>query len=118
MELCELFIDKQMSFSSHIPRPVSMKMITGNDYNVIDSALEIRDIFMDLYRQLEEGKNEDIHSSYMSHLFRINQWGKFKEGGNIFDARIAGIGEYGQLILEDRAGKLHSYFFKEVEFII
>lgn len=108
----------QIEFSSHIPRPVSMKMLTGKDYSVIDSAVEIRDIFMDLYSQLEAGKSEEIYSSYLSHLFRINQWAGYKVGNKTFDARIAGIGEFGQLILEDRAGKLHSFVFKEIEFII
>jgi BirA family biotin operon repressor/biotin-[acetyl-CoA-carboxylase] ligase len=42
----------------------------------------------------------------------------FAKHGIQFEGRITKIGEFGQLILEERNGSLSEYMFKEVEFVI
>jgi BirA family transcriptional regulator, biotin operon repressor / biotin---[acetyl-CoA-carboxylase] ligase len=108
----------QMEFSSNAPNPVSLKMITGVEYNITDAAGELRQIFMELYQQLKTGAYYEIDSAYFTNLFRSNTWEWYKEGERLHEARIVGIGEYGQLLLENRTGQINSYFFKEIQFVI
>ncbi len=108
----------QLKFSSEIPNPVSLKMITGQHSDIIDAANEFREILLELYEKLKEGKYNEIDNAYFNFLYRKNEWAAFKEKGQLIEARILGIGEYGQLLLEDRSGNIKAYMFKEVEFIV
>lgn len=108
----------QEKFSAKLPNPVSLKLITGKNFNIKETALQLREIFMKWYQKLENGCTAEIDDTYHRNLFRINEWAVFQKNGNCFEARILGTGEYGQLILEDRSGNQTSYMFKEVEFVI
>ena len=65
----------------------------------------------------ENENTNEINSAYLENLFRRNVWSKFRKEETEFEARIAGIGEFGQLQLEDRNGKISEFMFKEVEFV-
>ncbi|RIH66891.1 biotin--[acetyl-CoA-carboxylase] ligase [Mariniphaga sediminis] len=108
----------QVEFSPELPNPVSLKQLTGINYNLIDTASQIRKIFMKWYQRLETGHIGEIDDAYLENLFRINEWALFKEEGQLLEARIKGTSEFGQLVLEDRSGNLRNFSFKEVEFII
>ncbi len=108
----------QTEFSVEIPNPVSLKMITGNEYDALVTAGDLWTIFGELCRELEAGAFNEIHTAYLNHLFRGNQWALYRKEGATFEGRIAGIGEYGQLLIEDREGVVNSYMFKEVEFVL
>ncbi len=108
----------QVEFSRELPNPVSLKMVNGIEYNVMDAAGELQEVFMGLYQQLNTGAYNGIDSAYFNNLFRRNTWAWYKEEERLFEARIVGIGEYGQLLLENRSGKTNAYFFKEIQFMI
>ena len=107
----------QEKFSAELPNPVSLKLITGKDYEIKETALQLREIFMKWYQKLEAGHIGEIDEFYHKNLFRINEWAVFQKENNRFEARILGTGEFGQLILEDRSGKQSLYMFKEIEFV-
>lgn len=108
----------QTEFTASIPNPVSLKLITGSTYEVVDSARELHDVFLKLYQELQAGAFEEIDNAYFNHLFRRNEWAWYREKGELLEARITGVGEYGQLLLEDRSGRTNPYFFKQIEFVI
>ncbi len=108
----------QEIFVSDAPNPVSLKQITGNDYDVKKVAELIADNINFWYLQLENGNFEEIDTAYLSALFRLNEWGVFVKQEKQFEARIKGIGEFGHLMLEERNGVITEYMFKEVEFVI
>jgi BirA family transcriptional regulator, biotin operon repressor / biotin---[acetyl-CoA-carboxylase] ligase len=108
----------QNEFNASLPNPVSLKLITGSEYDVVDSARELYEVFMKLYQELEAGAFEKIDTTYFNHLFRRNEWAWFREKGELLEARIVGIGGYGQLLLEDRTGNINAYFFKQIEFVV
>lgn len=108
----------QEKFSTELPNPVSLKLITSKDFNIKETALQFLDIFMNWYQKLEAGQITEIDDAYHENLFRINEWAVFQKDDKRFEARILGTGEYGQLVLEDRSGNQSSYMFKEVEFVI
>ena len=108
----------QLNFSESLPNPVSLKQLTGMNYNLKTSALQLREIFMRWYQKLERIKLSEIDTAYHSSLFRINEWSWFQKDGKILEARILGTGEFGHLILETRSGSYSEFAFKEIGFVI
>jgi BirA family biotin operon repressor/biotin-[acetyl-CoA-carboxylase] ligase len=108
----------QELFISNAPNPVSLKQITGNDYDVKEIAMQIWEYTNIWYEKLKTESFKAIDSAYFNQLFRVNEWAVFAINGNKFEAKITGTGEFGQLILEDRNGRSTEYMFKEVEFVI
>lgn len=108
----------QENFSSALPNPVSIKQITGKNYSIEEMAARFQDKFYEWYIHLEHQQITAIDINYFNKLYRKNEWSLFRKNDAEFEARINGIGEYGQLILEERDGRLSEYQFKEVEFII
>ncbi len=70
------------------------------------------------YQILKNGDFDEIDLAYFNQLYRANEWAIFAKQGIQFEAKINGIGEFGQLILEERNGSISEYMFKEVEFVI
>lgn len=108
----------QEIFISNAPNPVSLKEITDKNYNIELVAKIISENIMNWYRKLESGDLDEIDSTYFNQLFRANEWAMYAKNGKQFEARIIGIGEFGQLILEQRNGEHSKFMFKEVEFVI
>jgi BirA family biotin operon repressor/biotin-[acetyl-CoA-carboxylase] ligase len=103
---------------SGAPNPVSLKQLTGKTYTLEELAEKVTDSIFLWYKKLRSGQSEVINTTYISHLFRRGEWSVFREQNRTFEARIVGIGEFGQLLTEDRSGKITGYMFKEVEFVI
>jgi BirA family biotin operon repressor/biotin-[acetyl-CoA-carboxylase] ligase len=97
---------------------VSLKQLTGKTYNIQKTAGIVTQRLFFWYNKLKQGNLEEISAAYFSHLFRIGKWSQYREKDVEFEARIAGVGEYGQLLLENRQGEIASYMFKEVEFVL
>lgn len=108
----------QELFVSDAPNPVSLKQVTQKDYDVEQVASQIWEFMNIWYGRLRDGSLNEIDSAYFNQLFRAHEWAVFTIHGRQFEARITGIGEFGQLILEDRNGTGSEYMFKEVEFVI
>lgn len=108
----------QEKFISGAPNPVSLKQITGKNYDIVTITEKIAGHLYKWYEILENKRYDDIDSAYLNHLFRRFEWAVFAKNGNRFEARIKGIGDFGQLILEERNGVFSEYMFKEVEFVI
>jgi len=108
----------QEKFSEQLPNPVSLNQITQKNYSPETVVQQLKDKLWSWYRKLEDGQHDFIDSAYFRKLYRREQWSRFKKGDDFFEARIKGIGEYGQLILEMRNGAEQTFQFKEVEFVI
>jgi BirA family biotin operon repressor/biotin-[acetyl-CoA-carboxylase] ligase len=108
----------QEKFISQAPNPVSLKMITGNTFDLPDSLARLAEDLDKRYKQLISGDNMKIRKDYESMLYRINRWSEFRDINGIFTGRILTIGDYGSLKIETSGGKIREYSFKEVEFIL
>ncbi|MGL5637683.1 MAG: biotin--[acetyl-CoA-carboxylase] ligase [Bacteroidales bacterium] len=107
----------QTQFISNAPNPVSLKQITGENYNLEELLDSIMSNIFSKYLQLISDGPSDIHSCYMSHLYRKDGLHTYRDKHGIFEATIDHIEPDGHLILIDKEQKLRSYAFKEVEFI-
>lgn len=110
----------QTVFLSDAPNPVSMKQITGVDYNL---PLMEKEIALIMERHLEmigtEGNRLALHMEFMGKLWRGD--GAFypftdTATGEIFKARIESIASHGPISLRLQDGSLRTYAFKEVTF--
>jgi BirA family transcriptional regulator, biotin operon repressor / biotin---[acetyl-CoA-carboxylase] ligase len=108
----------QERFVSDAPNPVSLKQITGKDYKIEEVALKIWELLSFWFEKLQSRSFSEIDLIYFNQLFRANEWALFAKQGIQFEARITEIGDFGQLILEERNGVSSEYMFKEVEFVI
>ncbi len=115
----------QTSFSSSIPNPTSLALITGSRYNTNDMLCEVVDEIGKQYNNYFNGRAEDINTLYHNMLYRLNTPAQFRipshessTVGDIFEAAIIGVEPNGCLQLKHADGTVHIYAFKEVEFVI
>lgn len=105
-------------FPGDIPNPVSLRQMVEKKLHL---KRELRKVCAHLdrrYRMLAQGKVDRINRDYHKHLFRLNDMSWYQSGGQTFRAKIVGVSDYGQLILENESGKTLEYNFKEVEFML
>jgi BirA family biotin operon repressor/biotin-[acetyl-CoA-carboxylase] ligase len=107
----------QEIFRSDAPNPVSLKQITGQeiDRNVLLEQIISSILFF--YRQLQDGKTEQINLPYHNALYRKEGFFPYKDKGGSFLARIESVTNDGFIHLIDSNGEKRSYTFKEVAFV-
>lgn len=108
----------QEKFADSAPNPVSMKMITGTDYNTRDCLKELAYHLDKRYSQLIAGKTRRIKDEYLSRLYHYHEWTTFRDAEGIFTGRIINVENDGRLMVEKKSGLSTEYLFKEIEFIL
>ncbi len=108
----------QEIFVSGAPNPVSLKQLTGKNYEIQQFADDLFVVIEKWYGKLQNNKFAEIDTVYHQSLFRMKEWAHYSANGKTFEAWMIGTGQFGQLQLEHRDGKITEHFFKEVEFVI
>lgn len=109
----------QEKFLSLAPNPVSMKMLTGKDYDLNEILSGLMEGIENWYAVLCAGKTGIINAAYEQRMYRRNIWAQYrKENGENFEGKIQGVNEIGQLLIEDRQNHLTAFHFKEVSFVL
>lgn len=80
-----------------LPNPVSLKQITGKDFNTVDMAKDLC-LFLQKGFEMFLANPETVHTAYQQHLYKMEERVKLKQGGRVFDATIKGVTPLGQLI--------------------
>ena len=106
----------QRLFVSNAPNPTSVVIESGKELNIEQALKEVLTCIEKRYIYLSNGHVKDIESSYFDNLYRLNQFYPYKRNGKIFKAKIVGIKNTGELVLEDESGKQQHYAFKEISF--
>jgi len=107
----------QTVFLSDAPNPVSVKNITGKNYDLpemLDGLLKKIDFY---YSELFEGNYEDLDAKFLKYLYRLNEWNDFADKDHRYKGRIVGVNDIGQLQIEEETGNVNTYNFKEVKFL-
>ena len=107
----------QEAFHSTAPNPVSLRQITGKQYDIFEILRNIMLRIQSDYELLRNGDTELIAHRYEKALFRKEGMHRYKDADGEFFARIICVEPEGKLILEDDAQKKRGYMFKEVEYI-
>lgn len=118
----------QTEWKSDAPNPVSLKQITGKEYN-IDEWMET---LAHAIREVLSEPEEEVWTYYKAHLYRKDGFWSFVErevsiapttnaqanADSQFMARIADILPTGEMVLENREGIRKKYHFKEIRFVV
>lgn len=106
----------QEVFVSDAPNPVSLKNITGRDYDREEVLAGVVEKFQTLYEMLREGKEDEVREMYMEKLYRKEGFYKYSDVRGEFMAEIASIEPTGHMNLRFENGNIVRYEFKEVKF--
>lgn len=108
----------QVVFKSHAPNPVSLRMLTNQHYDCEIILAEILSGIDWYYSILKEVGEEQIDQEFLNVLYRLNERHFFKAEEEVFEGKICGVNEIGQLLIKRTDGKILDFHFKEVEFLI
>lgn len=108
----------QEKFLSNAPNPVSLKQITGNDYDPKKILEQTMEHITGYFDKLKAGRTERISTEYMRNLYRGNGLFPYRDGTGTFLAHITDVEPEGRLVLTDEDGNIRKFMFKEVEYIL
>ena len=107
----------QLQFSKDIPNPVSLKMITGEEYDLKNLLNQLIVNIKNAVESLRFEKNrEEINSKYISKLYRYQKWAEFVYQNQVNTLIIMGFDKYGRLLLHDKEGAEIVCDVKELQF--
>ena len=90
----------QTLFPDFMPPAVSLKQITGQHYDVLQTARQLAAMVQNRYDQLLHNK-ATITEEYNSVLYKLGEPVKFKTGNITFNAIILGVSRQGRLIVKN-----------------
>jgi BirA family biotin operon repressor/biotin-[acetyl-CoA-carboxylase] ligase len=114
----------QEDFDENLPNPISMKMITGKDYDLEDILLavsrQLSAISIEVNRQqtTDNSRCADSNSAlYTSRLYRYRQWSFYQHEGSVKEMMIVGYDQFGRLILKEKNDREVVCDLKEISFV-
>jgi len=106
----------QGAFPIYLANPVSLKQITGKNFDPVTLAKEICEELNKKFEELILEGFEKIYKEYLTYLYKINENVKFRKDNRLFEATIKGVTPQGRLLV---AHSIEEEFdFGEVEFVI
>ncbi len=107
----------QMQFQDWPTHPISMKMITGEDYNLQPLLEQIAEHIIIKVEQLKSNPTS-IEHNYLKRLFRYRSWADYEIEGKTLRLFMTGIDAFGRLQLVDKQQELHQYEIKQIKFLV
>lgn len=108
----------QEAFHSTAPNPISLRQITGKQYDIFEILKNIMLRIQSYYAQLRKDDTASITVQYENSLFRKEGLHRYRDAKGEFLARIVCVEPEGRLILEDEMHIKRGYMFKEVEYLM
>jgi BirA family biotin operon repressor/biotin-[acetyl-CoA-carboxylase] ligase len=106
----------QVVFDPALPNPVSLKQITGKEFDAAEMGKELCQALENRYQQLQEGDRDTIMSEYQQVLYKLHQPVTLRKGAILFETTITGVSDSGRLQTKDVMER--EFDFGEVEMII
>lgn len=108
----------QTLFKSNAPNPVSLKMVTGTEFNLNEILQRLWHFIFERYKNTSPETIEKIENDYQRALYRLKEWHEYLVNSARVHARIIGTNAFGQLVLENESSEAKVCDLKEVKFII
>lgn len=105
----------QTEFENLPTNPVSLKQITGKDYDTVLMAKELCQHLSESYSVLNKLPSHTI-DTYKNHLYKLNKSVRLKKGSRVFDATIKDVTQMGELVVSHAIEERFSV--GEVEWVI
>ena len=107
----------QMKFQDWPTHPISLKMVTGKEYDLKPLSEQIGERILIKVQQLKSSLAA-IEQNYLQRLFRYRTWADYEVEGKILRLFMTGIDSFGRLQLLDTENKPYCFDIKEIRFII
>ena len=119
----------QTSFNEDLPNPISMKMITGKDFD-LDELLSVISYQLSavsyqssaVSQQTTVNGQQQIFNfqlstfNYTNKLYRYKQWASYEHEGQVKEMMIIGYDQFGRLILKEKNDREVVCDLKEISF--
>ena len=105
----------QAKFPAELYNPVSLKQITGKNFDALLLAKELCTVLDKKYSELITDGFEPIYQQYLSQLYKINEKVKLKKESRVFEALIKNVSPGGCLVVEHAIEE--EFNFGEVEWL-
>ena len=106
----------QTAFPSYLPNPVSLKQITGKNFDAVVLAKELCMIMNQKFDELMNSGFENLYAQYLIHLYKINTTVKLRKDNRVFEAIIKGVNRAGQLVVYHSIEE--EFNFGDVEWVV
>jgi len=107
----------QTLFSTKLPNPTSICIITGIELNLENVLLGLLSNLEKRIIKLYSNDIELINTDYLNNLLNFNKFNNYLWKNKETEAMIINVSEYGQLILRTKEEKLIVCDFKEIVFL-
>jgi len=107
----------QTKFISNATNPISLKLLTKNQYDLEKSLNLLCNYIEKRYIDLQLNHFEQIDKDYLEILYHYNEYHSYSSKGKTFKAKIKGIAKTGELILQNKKGEEKKYTFEEISFV-
>ncbi len=106
----------QVSFDKAIKNPVSLKQITGKEFDTVALAKELYTLLMKKIQELSTRSFDKILEDYNTHLYKLNKNVLLKIEDSIFETVIKTVSAEGKLLTVDSTDR--EFDFGEVEWVL
>ncbi len=106
----------QTEFPADLKNPVSLKQITGQQFDTVNLARDLCRLIDHFYKQLMNEGAAAILKMYNEVLYKKNEIVKFKRDNRIFEAIVKEVSGTGQLTLQHATDE--KFDFGEVEWLL
>ena len=106
----------QVDFPPELQNPVSLKQITGENYDAVEKAKELWNSLNFFLNRLESEGFDFIFDAYVKNLYKRNEKVRIRKGSRVFQATIKGVSTTGQLVVDH--GMEERFDFGDIEWII
>lgn len=106
----------QTSFPAALKNPVSLKQITGKNYDVVALAKELCECLYTRFNELTEKGFAAIYADYTDRLYKKDETVKLKKDNRVFESIIKSVTPTGQLVVQHSIEELFS--FGDIEWVI
>ncbi len=107
----------QMQFQDWPTHPVSLKLITGKDFELQPFLEQIAEHIIIKVEQLKADPTT-IEQDYLKRLFRYRTWADYEVGGKFLRLLMTGIDPFGRLQLVDEQQTFYTFDIKEIKFVL
>ena len=91
----------QDKFEGNLKNPVSLKQITGINYDVATLARELHKKVMKKVDEIKNNSKENLLNNYNQQLYKLDEKIKLKKANIVFETRLKSVNSSGQLITSD-----------------
>jgi BirA family biotin operon repressor/biotin-[acetyl-CoA-carboxylase] ligase len=99
----------QERFISDAINPVSLKILTGLEYDLNEVLDQLAHDLDKRYNQLTKREYTQLREDYIRQIYRLNEWSEFKDSSGYFRGRLITVTDEGLVRVEKEGGELVDY---------